>query len=122
VTGDDKFHRAGALAEPLPETWYGGAPFLRQLPSAATLLSFQESEDGTLKSTRMAVCIGDSDARGFTHKSYPFDAVGAARGQLWGSVFVKDDQHVTAITTTRINDVTGLWAIDGTVGYPSSHE
>jgi hypothetical protein len=113
VSGEDKEHRHAALAEPLPELWYGGAPFLRQLPSGVTLLSYQQSEDGTLSNTRMVVCVGDRDARGFTHESYPF--AGAQRGQLWGSLFVKDGRHLTAITSTRVGDVPGLWAIDGNI-------
>jgi hypothetical protein len=50
VDGDsDK--RWDALAIPLEPGCYGGAPFLAQLPSGETLLSYQESSDGSLRSS-----------------------------------------------------------------------
>jgi hypothetical protein len=113
VGGDSPF-RHPSLAEPLPPTWYGGAPFLARLPSGLTLLSYQESADGTLDHCRMAVCVGDADARNFANKSYPLPP--PARGnQAWNSLFVKDADTVTAITTANVNNVRGVWAIDGRV-------
>jgi hypothetical protein len=113
VTGESP-RRRSALAQPLPRTCYAGAPCLRQLPSGFTLLSFQESPDGTLEHCRMAVCIGDRDACGFTNKTYPFPP--PTRGnQLWNALFVKDATTVTAITSATFDGVHGLWSIDGQV-------
>jgi hypothetical protein len=36
-----------------------GAPYLRQMPSGETLLSFQRSETGEIRDAYMVVCIGD---------------------------------------------------------------
>jgi hypothetical protein len=106
--------RWSALAEPLPAAWYGGAPCLRQLPSGQTLLSYQESADGTLAAARMVVCIGDADARNFTNKTRPLPA-GADAGQLWNSLFVKDADTLTAVATATIDGRRGIWCIDGRV-------
>ncbi len=104
-----------ALAEPLPANWYGGAPCLRQLSSGETLLSYQESEDGTLAAARMVVCIGDENARGFTNTTYPLADASAAPGQHWNSLFVKSDDTVTAVATATIKGRRGIWTIDGRV-------
>ena len=114
VNGDSP-RRWSALAAPLPAQWYGGAPCLRQLPSGHTLLSYQESEDGTLAAARMAVCVGDADARNFTNKTYPLARVEAAPGQHWNSLFVKDTDIVTAVATATIKGRRGIWTIDGRV-------
>lgn len=106
--------RWGALAEPLDPSWYGGAPGLRRLPSGLTLLSYQESPDGSLEHSRMAVCVGDRHVRGFTNKTYPLpDAT--AGPQLWNSLFVRDAEVVTAVLTATIDGVRGIWAVDGRV-------
>ncbi len=103
-----------ALAKPLPADWYAGAPCLRQLPSGATLLSFQESPDGTLDRCRMAVCVGDSEARNFSNKSYPLP-LGPKRNQAWNSLFVKDPYTVIAVLTATVNDIRGIWIVEGKV-------
>jgi hypothetical protein len=113
VTGEDPRRRA-ALTEPLPPTWYGGAPCLRQLPDGQTLLSYQESEDGTLAQTRMAVSVGDADALNFADKTYPFPPK-VSRGQLWNSLLIKGADTVTAISTATCRGVRGVWVIDGRV-------
>lgn len=110
--GGESPERWGALAEPLPPEWYGGAPCLRQLPSGETLLSFQESADGSLERCRMVVCVGDAGARNFRNKSYPLpqDRTG---NQAWNALFVKNARTVTAISTATINGTRGIWIIDG---------
>jgi hypothetical protein len=110
--GGDSPGRRGALAVPLDPAWYGGAPCLRQLPSGETLLSYQESADGSLARCRMAVCVGDRDARHFTHKTYPLPP-GLRGNQLWNSLFVNDARTVTAVSTTTVNGVRGIWAVAG---------
>ena len=114
VIGGDSPNRWGALEEPLDPGWYAGAPCLRQLPSGATLLSYQESTDGTLRRCRMAVCIGDRDGRHFTHKTYPLP-LGLRGNQVWNSLFVKDAHTVTAVLSATVGKVRGIWAVDGRV-------
>jgi hypothetical protein len=113
VTGESP-GRWAALRRQLPAKSYGGAPCLRQLPSGLTLLSYQESDDGSLRNCRMAVCIGSADARSFANKTYPLPSE-ARPGQLWNSLFIKDASHVTAISSASIKGQSGVWAIDGRV-------
>jgi hypothetical protein len=113
VSGDSP-NRWGALKLQLSAKIYGGAPCLRQLPSGLTLLSYQESDDGKLESCRLAVCIGSPGARDFVNKTYPLPPE-ARLGQKWNSLFIKDESHVTAISSASIKGQSGIWAIDGCV-------
>ncbi|MFB3826460.1 MAG: sialidase family protein [Bryobacteraceae bacterium] len=122
VTGDSE-RRWSALETPLDPAFYGGAPYLRQFPTGETVLSFQSGEGRdrghTLNFSRMAVYIGDSGARNFTNRSFPFDVPEDASG-LWNSLFIKDADTVTAVSGTVVDGVRGLWAIDGRLVYPPS--
>ncbi|RIK80519.1 MAG: hypothetical protein DCC67_09260 [Planctomycetota bacterium] len=104
--------RWGALQQPLEPACYGGAPFLAKLPSGLTLLSYQESADGTLENCRLAVCLGGPDGTNFAAKTYPLAGL-AEPGQCWNSLCVKNDATVTAVSRATINGVRGVWAIDG---------
>ena len=104
--------RWGALAEPLPGGVYAGAPYLRQMASGATLLSFQKSDDGEMGQSRIAVCVGDASARGFGGITNPFpETPGTA--QLWAASCVRDERTVTVLATATINGLRGVWSIDG---------
>lgn len=100
-----------ALKNALAPEVYAGAPYLRQMPSGETLLSFQV-QDANRSQRQMTVFVGDNEARNFSQGSFPFDLPGDVPCQ-WGSLFVKDNRTVTAIGTTRIEGVPGLWSIDG---------
>ena len=58
----------------------------------------------------MAVYVGDERARDFAGPTRPFD--GASR---WNSLFVHDDDTITAVSTTTAEGVAGLWAIHGRI-------
>lgn len=112
--------RWGALASPLPPAVYAGAPCLRQLPAGETVLSFQQGDNpNDLRSTRMAVCLGDAHARNFGPPGYPFP-VTPGHGQVWNSLFVKDAQTITAVTSAFLNGVGGIWTIDGHIVHPDN--
>lgn len=101
---------------------YGGAPYIRQLPSGQTLLSFQGTENRTHNWTKstMTVAIGDEQAHNFSRKSEPFD-VPEDRAALWSSIFIKNDTTVTAVTSTTAYSSSGrseLYTIDGYVNQP----
>ncbi len=117
IRGDDN-RRQSALADPLPEHVYAGAPYLVQLPSGETLLSVQNTEGrGTPHNhanSRMVVYVGDDRAHGFASRSEPFQKVTDAPG-LWNALFVKHRDTVTAISSTTVGGVRGLWAIDGKI-------
>src|SRR6185369_17413274 len=91
-----------ALKEALASNTYAGAPFLRQLLTGPTILSFQESETGDLNKCRLAVCIGDENAKNFTNKTYPLPPP-ATGHQAWNSLFIKNATTVTAITSATID-------------------
>jgi hypothetical protein len=104
--------RWGALAKPLASTVYAGAPYIRQMPSGEVILSFQASERGGVRTSRMAVAIGDSHARRFGVLSFPFPRE-SDRSQLWNSLLVKNAATITAVSETTINGIFGIWSIDG---------
>ncbi len=107
--GGESANRWPALRAPLPATTYAGAPYLRQLSDGSTILSVQ-SDERTPGEPRMTVYVGDEGARDFASPTRPFD--GASR---WNSLFVHDDDAITAVSTTTVEGVAGLWAIDDRV-------
>jgi len=108
--------RWAALQPDLPAPVYAGAPYVRQFPSGETVLSMQSAEGrntpGVMDFSRMMVYVGDANASNFANGSEPFPVPANANG-LWNSLFVKNAVTVTAISTTTINGVSGIWAIDG---------
>ncbi len=105
-----------------PAHTYAGAPYLRQLPTGQTVLSCQSARDG--KPPQMVVYLGDADAKHFTSPSNPFpgseqtgsEQTGSEQTrQMWNALFVKNRDTVTALSSTSINGVRGVWAIDGHV-------
>jgi len=110
VVGGDSPRRWSALKRPLPPEVTAGAPYIRQFPSGETVLSCQSDEGGG--PLRMAVYVGDADARNFAGKTVPFP-VDAGKSGMWNALFIKGPRTVTAISGTTIGGVSGLWAIDG---------
>jgi len=104
-------NRWSALKKALDPPVYAGAPYIRQMPSGETILSIQTTAGNRIK-PNMVVYIGDTKARNFTNGSAPF-AVPGTVPCLWGSLFIKADHIVTAVGSTQINGVIGLWAVDG---------
>ena len=107
-------HRWSALQTPLDVAAYAGAPYLCQMSDGTTVLSSQLARDGEMKHAQMAVWTGDENAREFADLSFPFAALGAP-AQLWNSLWVKDAQTVSAVSSAQINGVFGVWCIDGKV-------
>ena len=97
----------------LPESHIAASgPYLRQMPSGETLLSFQRSDTGEIQDAYMVVCIGDAQARNFDSPSRPF-AGSDGRPQVWNSLFVKDNDTVVAVSQASINGIRGIWSIEG---------
>lgn len=95
-----------------PAHVYAGGPYLCQLPDGEVLLSCQSNE-GRLE-PQMVVYVGNSEAKAFGSRSMPFPLPTHVAG-LWNSLFVKNAKTVTAISTTTINGIAGVWTIDGRV-------
>ena len=101
INGSDK-NRWLAVADPLPDTVYAGAPYLRRLSSGETILSFQSTENrtGDWKHACMVVAVGDVDGKNFYNKSTPFKVPLNKQG-LWNSLCVLDDDTIIALTSTN---------------------
>ncbi len=99
-----------------PDKIYAGAPYLIRLKNGATLLSCQ-SDEARPGAPQMIVYIGDQNAKNFAMRSVPFELPKNEKGQ-WNSLFAKNENTVTALTSAKINGTFGLWAIDGKLSTP----
>jgi len=109
--------RWSALASSLPEPIYAGAPYLRQLPTGQTLLSYQSTEGRVNKIdyAEMKVAVGDAAARNFGGTGSPFQ-LPASKSGLWNSLCVLADGTVVALTSTNAyssDDSVEVWMIKG---------
>lgn len=109
ANGSDS-RRWQALADPPATHVNAAAPYIRQFSTGATVLSCQIHEPGA--EPVMAVYVGDAEAKNFSGKTTPFETDSGRSGK-WNSLFIKKATTVTAISGTTIDDITGLWAIDG---------
>jgi hypothetical protein len=102
VVKGDGSSRCYALREKIPSEIYAGAPFLRQLKSGETILSYQGTEGRLNKMdfAEMKVVVGDDRATGFSGKSVPF-RLPADKCGLWNSICVLDDDAIVALTSTN---------------------
>ena len=116
VTKANSPSRNAALSNPLPDTIYAGAPYLRQLKTGETILSYQGTEGRNREWSRacMFVVTGDQDAKNFSHKSIPFSVPLNKQG-LWNSLCVLDDNTIIALTSTNAysTSATEVWMIKG---------
>ena len=112
IKGNSPF-RESALLTPLPADVYAGAPYICRMTSGITLLSVQSRERRPHE--KSAVYVGDAQAKNFTNRTFPFDLQEKVEGS-WNSLFVKDENTVILLSTTRINGRGGVWAIEGKVG------
>ena len=101
IKGDSPGRRY-ALQEKISPEIYAGAPFLRQLKSGETILSYQGTEGrrNKMEFAEMKVVVGDDRARGFSGRSVPFK-VPADKYGLWNSICILDDDTIIALTSTN---------------------
>ena len=112
--------RWSALRTPLKPQQIGAAPYLRQMPSGKTVLSFQLN-DSSRREPRMVVYVGNEWCRNFQGPSIPFP-VAPNVACLWNSLCVMSEDQVTALSGTTIDGVLGLWAIDGALQVASGQQ
>lgn len=119
----DRMHALEARNR-VPASAYAGAPYLRQLPSGETLLSYQSTEwrtNAPWDRSDMVVAIGDSEGKNFNHKSRPFYFTDSTKACLWNSITVLNDTTVIALTSTNgFSDKMGVWMIKGYIQRPAS--
>lgn len=109
VAGNDA-RRWSALRKPLPPEVYAGAPYLRQLRSGDTVLSFQMRKPGGQE--RIAVCVGNSQGKSFGEPTFPFPDT-SENQQMWASLCALKDGSVMAVGDATINGQRGLWCVRG---------
>ena len=109
-------NRNAALAQPLADSIYAGAPYLSQLKTGETILSYQgtEGRDKQWERACMYVAIGDREGKNFGNKTIPFDIPLNKQG-LWNSLCVLDDNTIIALTSTNAysDNATEVWMIKG---------
>ena len=107
--------RISALTPDLPDTIYAGAPYLRQLHSGATILSYQGTQNRLNKweEACMQVAIGNNKGENFVNTALPFIIPLNDHG-LWNSLCVLNDDTVIAITSTNAyTEYNAIWIIKG---------
>jgi hypothetical protein len=111
--------REYALEMPLAPSINAAAPYLRQLSSGETILSYHGSENRPAGDNfqEMFVLVGNPEARKFKAKSNPFALPEANRG-MWNSVSVIENDVVVAITSTNLYNTSGGNDIVMLKGYP----
>jgi hypothetical protein len=119
TVGANDANRTYALANKIQDSIYAGAPYLRQLKTGETILSYQGTEGrmNDMNHSEMKVVIGDDHAMNFSRKTVPFKLAPEKSG-LWNSLSVLDDNTVVALTSTN-NYSAGrggeVWMIEGHV-------
>ena len=122
----DSPRRWGALTgrDTLAAPIYAGAPYLIQLTSGETLLSFQSGEgrksENTLDHSLMQVYVGDNEALEFSCKSTPFPFPGNERAKtLWCALEQTGDNTVMATASVSgLEKKNGVWTSTGKIFHP----
>ncbi len=114
TVGPKDAERNYALTPKLPGVVYAGAPYLRQLHSGQTILSYQSTEnrDNNGDLACMQVAVGDSTARNFVNVSTPFNVPKDKHG-LWNSLCVLHNDTIIALTSTNAFGSNAIWMIKG---------
>lgn len=96
--------REYALSEKMSDSIYMGAPYLIQLPQGETLISYQTNQNRSsdIRYSTMEVAIGDSLARNFGKRSYPFH-VPLDKEANWNSLAHWDNHTVVALSSTNFD-------------------
>jgi hypothetical protein len=109
-------NRNRALKEKLSNDIYAGAPYLRQLTTGETILSYQSTEGRNKNWTNacMNVVVGNAKGKNFAGKNIPFD-VPVNKSGLWNSLCILDDNTIIALTSTNAFALgaTEVWMIKG---------
>jgi len=117
TVGASGSNRSYALKDKLNDHIYAGAPYIAQLNTGETILSYQaNATDGRTEANAvMMVAVGDENAAGFNRVTEPF-VIPLNRSGQWNSVSVLKDNAVIAVTSTRAfstSNRTECWMIKG---------
>lgn len=117
TVGGDSPNRNYALKEPLAPSVNAAAPYLAQLNTGETLLSYQGTEGRWSGKSDMKVVIGNDRAYNFNRKSVPFP-IPDDESAIWNSIAVLEDNSVIAVTSTGAYSSSKgmkIWMIKGYV-------
>lgn len=110
--------------EYLPSCVYCVQPYLIQLPTGETVYSSASGEgrnpDTVDEHGRMAVYVGDSNAKNFIARSFPFPfANDPGARAIWNSIMLYNDSTLMAVCTVE-GDIsqTGIWTSEGKIMRP----
>lgn len=115
--GAESPNRSYALSQRIGDELYAGAPYIRQLSTGETILSYQGTEGriNDMNFADMKVVIGNDQAGDFKSKSVPF-LIPGNKSCLWNSIAVLSDDTIIAIASTNAySDRTEVWMIKGKV-------
>lgn len=115
AVGPAEVDRSYAITPKLPDSVYAGAPYLRQLHSGETILSYQSTLNRVNKwdLSCMQVAIGNSKGENFINTSLPFSIPPDKQG-LWNSLCILNDDTIIALTSTNAySNHSEVWMIKG---------
>lgn len=116
VIGDTN-KRNNALAIPLSDETYAGAPYIMRLPSGEIMMSYQTTRNRTndWEKSTMDVAIGDKEGKNFRILDQPFQ-VPLDREAKWGSISLWDQHTIVATVASNLDGGTiAVWMILGTI-------
>ncbi|WP_346239202.1 sialidase family protein [Niabella insulamsoli] len=112
--------RKYALKDSLNENVYAGAPYIKQLSTGETILSYQGTEGRpahVLQQAVMKVAVGNERAQDFEGVTEPFQ-IPLDKNGLWNSIAVLGDDTIVALTSTNAysKGSVEVWMIKGKLG------
>jgi len=110
--------------EYLPSAVYCGQPYLIQLNTGETVYSAASGEERNPNTVdthgRMAVYVGDDNAKNFIARSFPFPFTNDLNARaIWNSIMQYNDSTLMAICTVEGEiEKTGIWTSEGKIMRP----
>ena len=103
----------------ISDSYFGGAPYLVQLPTGETLLSFQAKAGRNVKNVKkntMLVYAGNDEAKNFRRMNDPWPNLPENEGAYYSSLFVKDANTVVLVTTrNNAKNISEVWWKEGKI-------
>ncbi len=95
---------------------HGGAPYMIQLPTGETLISFHVYRGGDWKQSNMHTMIGDNEAKNFGDLTTPWGNLPVGQGAILTSIFPKDENTVVLITSrNQAGGTSAVYWLEGTI-------
>lgn len=105
--------RWGPFIRELDKETYAASPSISRLSSGDTVMSVSYKA-GDRKEPTIAVFLGDSSGKFFTHLSEPFSIPSEVKAH-WSSVYILGGDRVAVAATTTLNEKSGIWVKVGSL-------